>query len=55
MYFCLFFPNNKCTLPKAIDLTDFSASERSDKFVVGTILESPVSTPLSNQQTVLPI
>jgi len=30
MYFCLFFPNNECTLPKTIDLTDFSASERSD-------------------------
>ena len=30
MYFCLFFPNNECTLPKTFDLTDFSASERSD-------------------------
>ena len=30
MYFCLFFPNNLCTLPKTIDLTDFLASERSD-------------------------
>ena len=30
VYFCLFFPNNLCTLPKIIYLTDFSASERSD-------------------------
>jgi len=30
MHFCLFFPNKKCTFPKTIDLTDFSASERSN-------------------------
>jgi len=30
IYVCLFFPNNYYTLPKTIDLTDFSASECSD-------------------------
>ena len=31
-----FIPNNYCTLPKTINSTDFSASERSD---IGLMLE----------------
>ena len=49
--FCLFFPNNLCTLPKTIDLTDFSASER--RFDVGTMLrvfELNVKNPVFAKQ-----